>query len=166
MAGNTAVNTTLAAFVAKLEGLYGRAEPFWVMDCVIPTDEMLAPMRDSDPPICCLVGMPKGQTQPDQACFSRLAVDAGACGGRCQATWTNPPSSACWRAVTIAVPSSHQGRFRDKRLLRGFSHQGRGLADSGNKRPYFSSQSYRQSGESTSVRSPTDRPIDVATSPP
>jgi hypothetical protein len=61
MAGSTADNTPLAAFVAKLEGLYGRAERAWVMDRAIPSDETLAPMQASDPPICCLVGMPKGR---------------------------------------------------------------------------------------------------------
>jgi hypothetical protein len=61
MAGNTADNTTLAAFVAKIEGLYGRAERVWVMDRGIPTEETLAQMRASDPPIRYLVGTPKGR---------------------------------------------------------------------------------------------------------
>jgi hypothetical protein len=42
MAGNTADNTTLAAFVAKIEGLYGRAERVWMMDRGIPTEQTMA----------------------------------------------------------------------------------------------------------------------------
>jgi len=60
MAGNTSDKTTLRGFLQKIEGLYGKAERIWVMDRGIPTEEVLAEMRASDPPIYYLVGTPKG----------------------------------------------------------------------------------------------------------
>ena len=61
MAGNTGDKTTLRGFLAKIETLYGKAERVWVMDRGIPTEEVLAEMRRSDPPVHYLVGTPKGR---------------------------------------------------------------------------------------------------------
>ena len=61
MAGNTADCTTLAGFVEKIQAQYGRAERIWVMDRGIPTEEVLAKLRQSDPPVRYLVGTPKGR---------------------------------------------------------------------------------------------------------
>ena len=61
MAGNTADKTTLRDFLAKIEELHGKAERIWVMDRGIPTEEVLAQMRASDPPVHYLVGTPKGR---------------------------------------------------------------------------------------------------------
>jgi transposase len=61
LAGNTADKTTLRGFRAKIEKLYGKAERVWVMDRGIPTEEVLAEMRASDPPVHYLVGTPKGR---------------------------------------------------------------------------------------------------------
>jgi len=61
MAGNTADKTTLRGFLKKIEELYGKAERVWVMDRGIPTEEVLAEMRASDPPVRYLVGTPKGR---------------------------------------------------------------------------------------------------------
>jgi transposase len=61
MAGNTADKTTLRGFLKRIEELYGKAERVWVMDRGIPTEEVLAEMRASDPPIHYLVGTPKGR---------------------------------------------------------------------------------------------------------
>jgi hypothetical protein len=61
MAGNTADKTTLRAFLRRIESLYGKAQRIWVMDRGIPTEEVLAEMRASDPPIYYLVGTPKGR---------------------------------------------------------------------------------------------------------
>ena len=61
LAGNTADNTTLRGFLAKIETLYGKAGRIWVMDRGIPTEEVLAEMRQSDPPVHYLVGTPKGR---------------------------------------------------------------------------------------------------------
>jgi transposase len=61
MNGNTADNTTLIAFVDKIQAQYGRAGRIWVMDRGIPTEEALAHLRQSEPPVRYLVGTPKGR---------------------------------------------------------------------------------------------------------
>ena len=70
--GNTADNTTLRGFLQKIENQYGKAQRIWVMDRSIPTDEVLAEMRQSDPPISYLVGTPKGRlTQLEKPLLER-----------------------------------------------------------------------------------------------
>ncbi len=59
--GNTADKTTLKEFLQKIEKQYGKARRIWVMDRGIPTEENLAEMRASDPPVQYLVGTPKGR---------------------------------------------------------------------------------------------------------
>lgn len=59
--GNTADSTTLGGFLERIERQYGKAERVWVMDRGIPTEETLARMRSSAPPIRYLVGTPKGR---------------------------------------------------------------------------------------------------------
>lgn len=61
MPGNTADSTTLRTFLGKIEAQYGKARRVWVMDRGIPTEEVLAAMRGSDPPVHYLVGTPKGR---------------------------------------------------------------------------------------------------------
>ena len=61
LAGNTSDKTTLRAFLQKIEAQYGKAQRIWVMDRGIPTEEVLAEMRASDPPVSYLVGTPKGR---------------------------------------------------------------------------------------------------------
>ena len=61
LAGNTSEKTTLRDFLNKIETRYGKAERIWVMDRGIPTEEVLAEMRHSDPPVYYLVGTPKGR---------------------------------------------------------------------------------------------------------
>ena len=61
MPGNTADNTTLADFLAGIEAQYGKANRTWVMDRGIPTEAVLAEMRQADPPVHYLVGTPKGR---------------------------------------------------------------------------------------------------------
>ena len=66
--GNTADNTTLADFLARIEAQYGKANRIWVMDRGIPTEAVLATMRHADPPVSYLVGTPKGRlTKLEQA---------------------------------------------------------------------------------------------------
>jgi transposase len=69
MSGNTADKTTLRGFLAKIEELYGQAERIWVMDRGIPTEEVLAEMRASDPPVRYLVGTPKGRLSRHEQAF-------------------------------------------------------------------------------------------------
>ena len=61
LAGNTSDKTTLRDFLKKIEAQYGKAERTWVMDRGVPTEEVLAEMRNSKPPIHYLVGTPKGR---------------------------------------------------------------------------------------------------------
>src|ERR1700757_623762 len=59
--GNTADSKTLRLFLGKIEQHYGKARRVWVMDRGVPTEAVLAEMRDSDPPLQYLVGTPKGR---------------------------------------------------------------------------------------------------------
>lgn len=61
LAGNTADNTTLKDFLARIERQYGKAQRIWLMDRGIPTEAVLEQMRTSDPPVQYLVGTPKGR---------------------------------------------------------------------------------------------------------
>jgi hypothetical protein len=59
LAGNTADHMTLGDFLAKIEARYGKARRVWVMDRGIPTEEVLAEMRQAG--IDYLVGTPRSQ---------------------------------------------------------------------------------------------------------
>jgi DDE family transposase len=61
LAGNTSDCKTLRSFIGKIEAQYGKARRVWVMDRGIPTEDVLAEMRQSDPPVQYLVGTPKGR---------------------------------------------------------------------------------------------------------
>jgi len=68
LAGNTDERATLGEFLQQIEQQYGKAERIWVMDRGIPTEAVLAQMRQRDPPIYYLVGTPKGRlTRYEQA---------------------------------------------------------------------------------------------------
>ncbi len=56
MGGNTSDKTTLREFLAKIETLYGRARRVWLMDRGIPTEAVLAEMRDPEREMFYLVG--------------------------------------------------------------------------------------------------------------
>ena len=59
--GNTADCKTLRMFLSKIEQQYGKARRVWVMDRGVPTEAVLAEMRNSEPPVQYLVGTPKGR---------------------------------------------------------------------------------------------------------
>jgi Transposase DDE domain len=59
--GNTKDNTTLKAFLARIEAQYGKARRIWLMDRGVPTEAVLTEMRAADPPVQYLVGTPKGR---------------------------------------------------------------------------------------------------------
>src|SRR5271163_728988 len=72
MDGNTSDKTTLKEFLAKIEKQYGKAKRTWVMDRGIPTEEVLAEMRNSKTPIHYLVGSPRGRlTQLEKAFLTK-----------------------------------------------------------------------------------------------
>ena len=66
--GNTRDCTTLRDFLAGIERQYGKARRVWLMDRGIPSEEVLAEMRQAEPPVHYLVGTPKGR-------LSRLEKD-------------------------------------------------------------------------------------------
>ena len=68
--GNTQDKQTLRGFLRHIETRYGKAERVWVMDRGVPTEELLAEMRQSDPPVQYLVGTPKGQLGRLDAAFA------------------------------------------------------------------------------------------------
>ncbi|MGH3742369.1 MAG: IS1634 family transposase [Micromonosporaceae bacterium] len=61
--GNTSDRTTLRPFLTHIEHTYGKARRVWVMDRGIPSEAILAEMRDPDRQTCYLVGTPKGKIQ-------------------------------------------------------------------------------------------------------
>lgn len=63
MGGNTSDRTTLRSFLDKIENTYGKAKRMWVMDRGIPTEAILAEMRDPSRTVSYLVGTPKSKIQ-------------------------------------------------------------------------------------------------------
>jgi transposase len=61
MEGNTSDKTTLRQFLDKIESQYGKARRVWIMDRGIPTEDILAEMRQCETPVYYLVGTPKGR---------------------------------------------------------------------------------------------------------
>jgi hypothetical protein len=59
--GNTNDSKTLRSFLQKIEHQYGKAQRIWCMDRGVPTEEVLAEMRRSEPPVQYLCGTPKGR---------------------------------------------------------------------------------------------------------
>jgi transposase len=75
--GNTKDNTTLKAFLARIEAQYGKARRIWLMDRGVPTEAVLAEMRAADPPGQYLVGTPKGRlTRLEKALIAKPWQDA------------------------------------------------------------------------------------------
>lgn len=72
LAGNTQDKQTLRQFLNKIERLYGKADRIWVMDRGIPTEEVLAEMRQSNPAVDYLVGTPKGRLTQYEKSFLKL----------------------------------------------------------------------------------------------
>ena len=68
--GNTLDKKTLSSALAWIEQQYGKARRVWVMDRGIPTEETLAQMRQSDPPVSYLVGTPKGRLSKLEAALT------------------------------------------------------------------------------------------------
>lgn len=72
MPGNTQDKSTLKDFLKKIESQYGKADRIWIMDRGIPTEDVLAEMRESDPPTNYLVGTPRGRLTELGKKFSEL----------------------------------------------------------------------------------------------
>jgi transposase len=61
MNGNTSERTTLRTFLKRIENTYGKARRVWVMDRGIPSEAILAEMREPERQTFYLVGTPKGK---------------------------------------------------------------------------------------------------------
>jgi transposase len=61
MNGNTSDRTTLRDFLKKIESSYGKAHRVWVMDRGIPTEAILAHMRNAEQKVSYLVGTPRSK---------------------------------------------------------------------------------------------------------
>ena len=61
MKGNTSDRTTLWRFLTHMERAYGKARRVWVMDRGIPTEALLAEMRQPERQTYNLVGTPKSK---------------------------------------------------------------------------------------------------------
>ena len=78
LAGNTADSTTLKDFLARIEHQYGKARRVWCMDRGIPTEEVLAQMRASDPPVQYLVARPRGGSRAwSRRCWTNPGIRRG-----------------------------------------------------------------------------------------
>src|SRR6266481_1246220 len=142
--GNTADNTTLRDFLARIERQYGKARRIWLMDRGIPTEAVLAEMRGADPPVQYLVGTPKGRltrlekdllSQPWQDArpgvrvkqLSMMALSREELLMKLGAARAHAP--AAWRLVVIAVaPEGVTFTYHlDRRLRRARRREGRYL---------------------------------------
>ena len=63
MDGNTSDRTTLRGFLERIETVYGKARRVWVMDRGVPTEALLAEMREPSRQMSYLVGTPKARIQ-------------------------------------------------------------------------------------------------------
>lgn len=61
--GNTADSTTLRGFLKRIEDTYGKARRVWVMDRGIPSEAILAEMREPGRKAFYLVGTPKARVR-------------------------------------------------------------------------------------------------------
>jgi len=61
MDGNTSDRATLRQFLGQVENTYGKARRVWVMDRGIPSEAILAEMRQGERQTFYLVGTPKGK---------------------------------------------------------------------------------------------------------
>jgi transposase len=61
MDGNTSDRTTLRGFLDQIENTYGQAKRMWIMDRGIPSEAILAEMRNPVRPMSHLVGTGKGK---------------------------------------------------------------------------------------------------------
>jgi hypothetical protein len=97
--GNTADNTTLKAFLARIEAQDGKARRIWLMDRGVPTEAVLTEMRAAEPPVQYLVGTSKGRlTRLEKALVAKpwqeLLMRLGA---------ARKQPRTPWRLVTIDI---------------------------------------------------------------
>ena len=104
LSGNTSDKTTLRDFLAGIERQYGKARRVWLMDRGIPTEEVLAEMREADPPVHYLVGTPKGR-------LNRLEQDLQEALARSAPGRAGQAAAPGWRTLCLR-PEPRPGRQR------------------------------------------------------
>ena len=107
LAGNTADNTTLKGFLARIERQYGKARRVWLMDRGIPTEEVLGQMRSSEPPVQYVVGTPKGRLTSLERALLLKPWAAAPRKNRKAMPWPMPPP-----VTTATFPSKRIGNSR------------------------------------------------------
>jgi transposase len=90
LAGNTTDKTTLRQFLAKIEGMYGKARRIWVMDRGIPTEATLKEMREAETQY--LVGTPRSML------------------GKLQQQFADKPWQQVHEAMAVKL-AQHEGEF-------------------------------------------------------
>src|ERR671924_348141 len=100
LAGNTSDKTTLREFLHKIETQYGKAQRIWVMDRGIPTEEVLAEMRQRQ--VRALVKRLKELQQMKFSNSQKLLLKLGAAKGQ---------YPAAWRLMDIEMPESFGSTF-------------------------------------------------------
>jgi hypothetical protein len=124
MDGNTSDKTTLREFLAKIEKQYGKAKRTWVMDRGIPTEEVLAEMRNSKTPIHYLVGSPRGRlTQLEKAFLTKPWEDVR------ESVRVKPIEHGEETAGSITKCNTFLAGCCDGNQLRAFDGRGAGDAD-------------------------------------
>lgn len=83
--GNTADNQTLRRFLARIEQQYGKARRIWLMDRGIPTEAVLAEMRQADPPVLLPRRHAEGPVEQAGEGAHRQALAAGPARGQGEA---------------------------------------------------------------------------------
>src|SRR6266446_125184 len=77
MDGNTSDRTTLRGFLDQIENTYGQAKRLWVMDRGIPSEAILAEMRNPARPVSYLVGAGKRKITHDEKQWLHLPSHKG-----------------------------------------------------------------------------------------
>jgi transposase len=90
LAGNTTDKTTLRAFLAKIEQMYGKARRIWIMDRGIPTEATLKEMREAGTQY--LVGTPRSML------------------GKLDQRFADKPWQQVHEAMTVKL-AQHEGEF-------------------------------------------------------
>ena len=104
--GNTADSTTLRMFLGKIEQQYGKARRVWVMDRGIPTEAVLAEMRDSRSAGALSGRHAEGAADPAGEAPAGQALAGGARGRAGQAAGRRTANSMSSPRASTASPRS------------------------------------------------------------
>ena len=106
MDGNTTDCTTLRGFLDKIEKTYGKAKRMWVMDRGIPTEAILAEMRDPARQVYYLVGTANCTCWPRARAAKPRRWRCGGSGWRGCCANCAPCAAVCRRAISYCYASA------------------------------------------------------------